>query len=348
MIEIKSQLTADSFFAARNSHNGFESYFDRLFNPRDYTKLFILKGGPGTGKSTLMRGIISFANQKEIPAYSVLCSSDPNSLDGVILDNGNKRIAIIDGTAPHTRDPIFPGAIDEIINLGDGFNTSILEGKREEIVTLSKEKSTGYKKAYSTLGTAKDIFDYIWNSFLESKIYSEAEFTASSLLSELDPVSRTGKNMQVLYSAFGKNGYTALPTINGQKTVSLKGDKLVCSLVMRCISERLSNQGISAGVIRSSLDDRLIDRIIFNNFTLISGEEGEVIDIGEYNPCDYCENYHNMFASYTALLNLAANRFKEASDAHFALEAIYSGAIDFRNNESVFQRLCERLDKIFA
>ena len=43
------------------------------------------------------------------------CSSDNNSLDGIVIPK--LKIAILDGTA-HVVDPVFPGVVDEIINLG--------------------------------------------------------------------------------------------------------------------------------------------------------------------------------------------------------------------------------------
>ena len=44
------------------------------------------------------------------------CSSDSNSLDGILLRD--LKISLIDGTAPHVIDPVNPGAVDKIINLG--------------------------------------------------------------------------------------------------------------------------------------------------------------------------------------------------------------------------------------
>ena len=34
-----------SFFAAANGYSGFRSYFDKIFNPKDYDAIYILKGG---------------------------------------------------------------------------------------------------------------------------------------------------------------------------------------------------------------------------------------------------------------------------------------------------------------
>ena len=42
-----------TFFASMNSGDGFISYFKEIFSSLD--RLYIIKGGPGTGKSRFMR-----------------------------------------------------------------------------------------------------------------------------------------------------------------------------------------------------------------------------------------------------------------------------------------------------
>ena len=36
------------YFGAANSYNGFISYFDKIFDSKEYDKIYVLKGGPGT------------------------------------------------------------------------------------------------------------------------------------------------------------------------------------------------------------------------------------------------------------------------------------------------------------
>ena len=54
---MKNQPLTKKFFAAANSFNGFVSYFDCIFDSKDFSKIYVLKGGPGTGKSSLMRSV---------------------------------------------------------------------------------------------------------------------------------------------------------------------------------------------------------------------------------------------------------------------------------------------------
>ena len=62
----------------------------------------MLKGGVGVGKSNFMRKI---GQDFEARGYDIeyhWCSSDNNSLDGIVI--GNNQICFLDGTAPHVVD----------------------------------------------------------------------------------------------------------------------------------------------------------------------------------------------------------------------------------------------------
>ena len=49
--------SAPKFFLASHSTAGFKSVFNYLYEPEDGWFCYILKGGPGTGKSTLMKSV---------------------------------------------------------------------------------------------------------------------------------------------------------------------------------------------------------------------------------------------------------------------------------------------------
>ena len=63
------------------------------------------------------------------------CSSDPNSLYVVLIKELN--IALLDGTSPHIVDPINPGAVDEILNMGDALDMDVLSKNKKEIISLN-------------------------------------------------------------------------------------------------------------------------------------------------------------------------------------------------------------------
>ena len=86
------------YFLGANSPTGFYSLYDHLISPEEARAIYILKGGPGCGKSTLMRKIGAWAQEAGLETEYIICSGDPDSLDAVILPE--KGVAIVDGTAP--------------------------------------------------------------------------------------------------------------------------------------------------------------------------------------------------------------------------------------------------------
>lgn len=199
-----------TYFASANSAKGFVSYFNKVFDPEKLEKIYILKGGPGTGKSSLMRHISTTAREKGLPTEVFLCSSDPNSLDGVILPS--LSLAILDGTSPHTTDPIYPGIVENIINTGAFWDSEKLYRHKNEIMSLIQAKSKYYKRAYSFLkargeieGEIKKIGD---NALLREKMENSIKRTSKTLFRE----KSTGREDVRLITSVSQAGFTKLST----------------------------------------------------------------------------------------------------------------------------------------
>jgi hypothetical protein len=103
-------------FLGGNTEQGFYSYYDNILPKDKATKIFIIKGGPGVGKSTFMKEIGKVLHNKGYDLEYMHCSSDINSIDGLVVPKIN--IALLDGTSPHVVDPKYPGVVDETIDLG--------------------------------------------------------------------------------------------------------------------------------------------------------------------------------------------------------------------------------------
>ena len=86
------------YFLGANSPSGFYSLYHALLPAEQARSIYILKGGPGCGKSTLMRRVAALAEEAGETVEYILCSGDPDSLDAIVLPQ--KQIALVDGTAP--------------------------------------------------------------------------------------------------------------------------------------------------------------------------------------------------------------------------------------------------------
>lgn len=144
-----------SSFLAANTPAGFFSLFDELYNPYKDNRIYIIKGGPGTGKSTFMKAIAREAERRNLFTERVYCSSDPCSLDAVIIPE--KGMAICDGTSPHVVEPRFPGACENIINLGAFWDEEKLRKRADEIKGLFFENSLWHRRSSGYLAAAGRI-----------------------------------------------------------------------------------------------------------------------------------------------------------------------------------------------
>ena len=104
------------YFLGANSCEGFVAHFADCYSPESGWHAYIIKGGPGTGKSSFMKYMVSRAEECGFSPELCICSSDPQSLDGIII--GELKVVFLDGTAPHIVEPRLPGVCESIINLG--------------------------------------------------------------------------------------------------------------------------------------------------------------------------------------------------------------------------------------
>ena len=125
-----------SFFFGANNKIKYSSLYDELYNPFEKGNHIILKGGPGTGKSTLMRRIAEKLEKEGLFVERGFCSADPTSLDVVAAPEIN--FSIFDGTSPHVVDPIMPGVSEHIVDLGVAWRRELLKENIRAIGDLTR------------------------------------------------------------------------------------------------------------------------------------------------------------------------------------------------------------------
>ena len=143
------------YFLGANSPDGFYSLFQHLLPVEGANTLYILKGGPGCGKSTLMNRLSRTAQERGEPVEEILCSGDPDSLDGVIFPR--KGIALVDGTAPHVMEPRCPGAVDRYVDLGVCYDYPALAPLKEEILARKADCAAACTRATRLLKAAGEL-----------------------------------------------------------------------------------------------------------------------------------------------------------------------------------------------
>lgn len=341
----------ERYFAAANTYRGFKSYFGEIFDPKEYERIYVIKGGPGTGKSSIMKKIAATFAERNCAIEEIFCSSDPHSLDGVICENGGKKIAVLDGTAPHETDAKIPGAIDEILNLGENWDTRWLSAKRTEIAALNKEKSTAYKTAYSYLKIAGEAADFIMSVTCEIFDFAKAKSAVKSFCQEFScENSKTSRTR--LISSFGKHGAYKLDTVNdiAKRNVMISGDEFPAMLLLAEISKYLCANSVSCVRFPSALDSRYLDAIYIPGAdTAFIIDKGDGINAEEMiiKSTGYDSERIKSARSIRDISLLEAKRwFSIASDLHFRLEDIYSSAMSFDKNDALLAKKLEEMQNI--
>ena len=176
------------FFPGGNTADGFVNRFEGIIPPWDDNKrIFVLKGGPGVGKNTFMQRLGQTAVQKGYDVEYFHCASDGDSLDAVRIPKVG--FTMLDGTAPHIIDPVTPGAVDGIMNLGVFLREDLLAKSRTKIRALQRQNSLGYQHTFAYLsaaGTLKRDEDKILVDTIDRQVLRYAVCSSLQLPSAAD------------------------------------------------------------------------------------------------------------------------------------------------------------------
>lgn len=141
-------------FPGGNTSRGFKSFYE-FIAPADDDYTFVLKGGPGTGKSTFMKRIAAELLAVGSDAEFHHCSADADSVDAVVFPS--LGAVIVDGTAPHVVEPADYEASGEIVDLGAFCDKKALQQQRTPIARLRREARHCFERAYRYLAAARMV-----------------------------------------------------------------------------------------------------------------------------------------------------------------------------------------------
>lgn len=200
-----------AYFLGANTPGGFYSLYSELIQPRQARRIYLLKGGAGCGKSTLMKRVEQFARREGFSTERILCSGDPDSLDAVLLPE--QGIALADATAPHVLEPKFPGVVERYVNLGDCYDCEGLQKVREDIISCAASYPTCYAQAYRCLRAAGEMGEDVRAALLTQKLSQRLERRAQGILRRELKDKKTGEKgtvKQRFLSAVTHRGYLCL------------------------------------------------------------------------------------------------------------------------------------------
>lgn len=347
-------------FSGVNAGRGFVSFYDRIFEEDKFAALYIIKGGPGTGKSTFMKRLRVIATDKGYTCSEYLCGSDEESLDGLIIRRKDgKAVGILDGTPPHARELQFPGAAGDILNFGEFWDSMGLRKRHQEIDRIVKEKTSLFETAYRYLSAAEKINRQIEkmsrNIYLKNKGYAAAVRLADSL-------GEAGRCDNIQLSGFTMNGNVRLlPCEYGIRQYRVAGDCDTGALFLSDMAEYIKTKKICAMIDYSPLDLTTVLGIFFpeSKVWISIGTDADngtnaekVINVRRFTDKEkYAESRQKLrFGKKcrAALLDGAREALSNAKILHFELEEIYKEYMDFgalsKQSEEWYSEILSVLD----
>lgn len=338
-------------FPGGNTSEGFYSLHDNIID-KNRKMLYILKGMPGGGKSSMMKEIGERALNEGYTVEYHHCPSDPGSIDGVVINE--LKIAIVDGTLPHAIDPVYPGLIDKIIDLSRFIESDKLILYKDEIIKAKEKNKIAYRRAFNYFKSSKAIYDEI-----ESNNKSNMDFEGINNLSlkmierifnnEVEKEEFDGFKIRHLFSeAYTPEGYVDYtPSIlDGVKVrYHLSGNIGTgrTTFLKRIIDEsQIRNYHVEVyhnPLIPSKIDSAYIKEI--NTVLSTSLETTKYL----FTPINFDE-YFNLDSInqedqrlFRTLVDKGIESLSSAKNNHIALETIYKKCVNYKGINEIREAL---------
>lgn len=231
------------YYAGSNSPRGFVNCFGNLVNDEN-SFTYILKGGPGTGKSSLLKRLAASLTQFGVYVECLHCSLDFDSLDGVVLPEHG--IVILDGTSPHPKDVDILGISDKIINLG-AFLSNDVYNYRDKIKKLTKLKSAELKLAgdYFTSALGFYLAEKKQCSINYDKSQAERIMNALPFDFETETQCSEEKHVRKLFNrSLSDDGGIIEQFVPSIKTVEIECEESSVDVILRLVVKKLGNKSI--------------------------------------------------------------------------------------------------------
>lgn len=355
-------MISTSFFLGANTPIGFYSLFGELYNPHDDWNMYIIKGGPGTGKSSLMKKIANEAEKRKFSVERIPCSSDPISLDGLIIPD--LKIAIADGTSPHVINPVFPGVCEHTIDLGSYWKIDTLKSNAIKIKRITSSNSAFHKQCIKFLKASNVIekeIDAITDKIVKKN--KTERFAARICENELKP---TDADSGIIKKRF-ISAVTPLGVVVQYDSLFKMCDKIIN---IEDNSSVISNHILQ--LINNFADDKKIDRIVcmcpmnpenkiehiifpnlrFGIFTSnmyhpMIKKCGRTVRserfIDESVTSDYKNKLSFLKKARLELIGESIKSLEQAKATHDVLESYYVAAMDFSSVSAITDKLIKEI-----
>lgn len=356
------------FFVEGNTARGSFHLFDSSL--QDLERLYILKGGPGSGKSTLIRQISEQWIARGYDVWLMHCARDDKSLDGIVIPK--LKIGIVDGTWPHVIDPRMPGVVEHYVDLSSAWERTMLSSHQADLQRLYKLEEERFAQAYTGFAEALRIHDEWEAIYITNMDFAAANQLTERTIERLFGEHKRDRTVRVdrrfLGAATPRGAVDFVPNLTEQleKRFFLKGRPgSGKSTMLKKLADTAQQRGYDVEIYHCGFDPASVDMIIvrelgFAVFDSTKPHEydpvrasDEIIDM--YRDCirhgtdeRYAEQVADIGARYAQAMKQSIEWLRLGQQAHQQLESIYQDVIDFRIIDQVRTRLEEEIEQLVA
>ncbi len=348
-----------NFFPGGNTSYGFHSFYQYIISQESARRKICIKGGPGTGKSSLMKNVANFFIDKGYDIEYHHCSSDNDSLDGVVIKGLN--VALLDGTSPHVVDPQNPGAVDEILNMGEHWNEEGFKQYRYSIIQTNKKIKNTFERAYKFIGAAKLIHDD-WSDFNSQSLdQSKLLLLEEDLKNKIfinSPIKVLGTDRHLFATAFTPNGIVTfienLCECCDKVYVLNGGPGTGKGKVLNYMYKEALRRGFFIEVYHDPLIPQRVEHIIIPELKTAIITSNEINNTKFTGTQIFMENFINysninknelqqVKDTFYSVLNKGLSIISSAKQLHDELEKYYVDNMNFKDIDETYNLLLSRL-----
>lgn len=355
-----------NYYAEGNTARGFHSLYES--NLQGLDKIFILKGGPGTGKSTLMKSIANDWVSKGYDVEILNCSRDNGSIDGVIIPK--LSVAVVNGNEPNAIEAKLPGVIEQYIDMSEALNSEKLKKHKKELLKLKEEIEGSYKLAYSKFYEALKIHDEWEKIYINNMDFTKANAITAELIEKFFDGKRLEKKSVVKHRFFGaatpKGAVDFVPAITEEigKRYFIKGRPGTGkSSMLKKIASAAQERGFDVEIYHCGFDPYSLDMLLFRELDFVifdstapheyfpGRESDEIVDMYEATILPGTDE------KYEAQLTDIVKRYKkrvregtaalaEAKELHDRLEEYYIDSVDFGKVDEIRSKIGKHIEQL--
>jgi energy-coupling factor transporter ATP-binding protein EcfA2 len=260
--------TTRHLFARGNTARGVHSLYASAY--QGLSRIFLLTGYPGTGKSTLLRELAESMIKQGHPVELFHSPFDPDDLDGLIIKD--LQVGIADGRVSEGLETVPTGELVRVDLAQAVDDRRIPQGAVESLHTKIRETR---ERAYETFAAALRIHDEWEAIYIGQMDFAKADQIGQELASAFFGDQRPDRTANVRHLFFGaatpRGAVDHIPTLTThlERRILIKGRPgSGKSTMLKRLAAAAEAQGVDVEVFHCGFDPNSLDMLIFPELSL--------------------------------------------------------------------------------